>query len=96
MTYSEKGNLDFEAYYMRYLDYAGHNDWKRLKIHYANVFTFIHDVKSIRDDVIVLSDHGCKNGVHTERAYLGSDLMIDADWVHELRAEFETLLDGPL
>lgn len=90
------GSHELEAFYCRWLDYMGHNDWKRLSSAYSRIFIHIHALKELRDDVIVLSDHGCNNGVHTNYAYLGSDAPILAESVHELRHEFERILDGPL
>jgi hypothetical protein len=91
-----EGELEIEAYYLRYIDFVGHNDWKNLRKAYNGLFTLVAELKKFRSDVILLSDHGCKDGVHTERAYLGSDHSFNAEWVHELRADFERILDGPL
>jgi hypothetical protein len=93
---SSKGFFEVEAYYLRWVDFIGHNDWKSLRKVYNEIFDFIWNLKSKRDDIIVLSDHGCKNGLHTNHAYLGSDVLINAVSVHELRSQFESLLDGPL
>ena len=46
-----------------------------------------------KEDVILLSDHGCVDGVHTEQAYFGSDYPILAESIHELRHEFERIFD---
>lgn len=89
-------HFEVEAYYLRWLDYVGHNDWKNLEAGYSRIFSLIHKIKQKREDVIVLSDHGCKDGLHTNYAYLGSDVPILAESVHELRHEFERILDGPL
>jgi hypothetical protein len=79
-----------QAYYLRYVDYIGHNHPKRLRDAYNQVFLQASDLKK-KGDVILLSDHGCKDGLHTERAYLGSDHSFNAEWVHELRADFERI-----
>jgi hypothetical protein len=84
-----------QAFYLRYVDYVGHNRPKDLRDAYNHVFLHAADLKK-KGDVILLSDHGCKEGLHTERAYLGSDHEFNAEWVHELRADFERILDGPL
>ena len=83
------------AYYLRYVDYMGHNHPDRLREAYNTVFLQASDLKK-KTDVILLSDHGCKDGVHTERAYLGSDFKFNAEWVHELRSDFTRIFDKGL
>ncbi len=83
-----------KAYYVRYVDYIGHNaKRKELKTAIDQVFLHVHDLKK-REDVIVLSDHGCIDGIHTELAYFGSDHPILAESIHELRHEFERIFDA--
>ncbi|MHA2052702.1 MAG: hypothetical protein ACW99F_03795 [Candidatus Hodarchaeales archaeon] len=86
---------ELEAYYTRYLDFVGHKEYKKLRSAYQTIFSHISTLKRKRDDVIVLSDHGCKNGLHTNYAYLGSDEPFEAESVHELRKDFEKILEGP-
>jgi hypothetical protein len=97
MTWGSEG-LDFviDAYYTRFLDFVGHNDWKNLQTNYATIFTHISNLKSKRPDVIVLSDHGCNAGLHTNYAYLGSDDPFQIQSVADIRSGLERLLDGPL
>lgn len=83
-----------QAYYLRYVDYIGHNHPENLREAYATVFLQANDLKKRGQDVILLSDHGCNNGVHTERAYLGSDIPFWARWVHELYTDFERIFDS--
>jgi len=79
---------------VRYVDYIGHNaKRKELKTAIDQVFLHVHDLKK-NEDVIVLSDHGCIDGKHTELAYFGSDHPILAESVHELRHEFERIFDA--
>jgi hypothetical protein len=79
-----------KAFYLRYVDYIGHNRPDRLREVYNQVFLHASDLKK-KGDVILLSAHGCKKGLHTERAYLGSDHSFRAEWVNELRADFERI-----
>lgn len=91
------GDLEHEldAYYLRYLDYVGHNDWKNLRGAYQSIFHHVFSLKQMRSDtVILLSDHGCKNGLHTNYAYLGSDEPFNVQSVDQLRSAFERRLDG--
>lgn len=80
------------AFYVRYVDFIGHNEPEKLKGAYDNIFLHAHDLKK-KDDLILLSDHGCVDGVHTEQAYFGSDYPILAESIHELRHEFERIFD---
>jgi hypothetical protein len=98
MTFgAEHTEWDLEAYYLRFLDFVGHNDWKNLRSNYDMLFTHVSNLKlKGRKDIILLSDHGCRDGLHTNFAYLGSDEPINARSVDELRMDFERMLDGPL
>ena len=78
------------AFYVRYVDFIGHNEPEKLRGAYDHIFLHASELKK-KDDVIMLSDHGCINGLHTERAYFGSDYPILAESVHELRHEFERI-----
>jgi len=85
-----------QAYYLRYVDYIGHNQPEVLKEAYATVFLQASDLKRRGQDVILLSDHGCVDGIHTERSYLGSDFKFNAEGVHELYSDFERIFDKGL
>ena len=91
---SEVGDYGLEAYYLRYVDFVGHNDWKNLRTAYQTIFGHVLNLKQDRHDIIVLSDHGCINGVHTEQAYFGSDYPILAESVEQLRHEFERIFEA--
>ncbi len=78
------------AFYVRYVDFIGHNEPEKLRGAYDNIFQHASELKK-KEDVILLSDHGCDAGLHTEQAYFGSDYPIHAESVHELRDELERI-----
>lgn len=80
-----------EAYYTRYVDFVGHNDYKNLEDAYHLVLMNVETWKK-HSEVIVLSDHGCVDGLHTNYAYLGSDRKFMALSVEEIRDDLERLL----
>ena len=90
---SKFGSFDLEAYYTRFIDYCGHNEYKNLKSAYEALLLNVRDWKK-RLDVILLSDHGCVDGVHTNYAYLGSDKRFNAKSVDEIRTDLERILDS--
>lgn len=81
---------NIQAYYVRYLDYVGHNHPDRLMNAYNQIFDHVRDLKQ-KADVILLSDHGCEKGWHTDWAYLGSDYPNNCVNISELRGWFEAL-----
>ena len=90
------GSLYFDtpiqAYFLRYVDCIGHHNPEEIRNAYNTIFLHASDLKK-KADVILLSDHGCKDGAHTELAYLGSDYPFNAEWIHELRADFKRVFD---
>lgn len=84
-----------QAYYLRYVDCIGHFHPDELRMAYNTIFLHASDLKK-KLDVILLSDHGCKDGIHTEQAYLGSDYPINAEWINELRDDFKRIFDKVL
>lgn len=86
------GAWDLDAYYVRYVDYVGHNEPDNLRRAYDSLFSIVRIWKDKRDDIILLSDHGCVDGVHTNYAYLGSDRKFKAGSVDEIRKDLERLL----
>lgn len=78
------------AFYVRYVDFIGHNEPEKLRGTYDQVFLHASQLKE-KTEVILLSDHGCIQGVHTEQAYFGSDYPILAESVDQLRHEFERI-----
>jgi hypothetical protein len=91
MVYGTRATYDLEAYYMRYIDYVGHNEPDNLRRAYDAVLPIVVDIKK-KTDVILMSDHGCKDGLHTDFAYLGSDHKFKAGSVHEIKKDLERLL----
>ena len=91
-TGARKGAWDLEAYYVRYIDYVGHNEPDNLRRAYDSLLMMVKLWKEKRNDIILLSDHGCVDGVHTNYAYLGSDLKFKAGSVDEIRGDLERLL----
>ena len=89
---SRFGSFDLEAYYMRYLDYVGHNEPDNLKRVYDQILMMVKLWKEKREDIILLSDHGTVDGVHTNYAYLGSDRKFKAGSINEIRGDLERLL----
>jgi hypothetical protein len=83
---------DISAYYVRYLDYVGHNEYKNLKRAYDEILGMVELWKMKNEEIVLLSDHGCIDGVHTNFAYLGSDMEFKAESVHEIRKDLERLL----
>ena len=81
------------AFYVRYVDFIGHNEPEKVRGAYDNIFLHASELKK-KDSVILLSDHGCIDGLHTEQAYFGTDYPILAGSVHELRHEFERIFDA--
>jgi len=74
------------AFYVRYVDYVGHNEPKNLRGAYNQIFLHASELKK-KTEVILLSDHGCVDGVHTEQAYFGSDYPIKTKTISNLRYE---------
>lgn len=85
-------DIPIQAYYLRYVDCIGHHHPDELRKAYNTIFLHASDLKK-KADVILLSDHGCNDGIHTELAYLGSDYPFNAEWVHEIRADFKRIFD---
>jgi hypothetical protein len=84
--------IPLQAYYTRYLDMIGHNRPDDLENAYRLIFLGIKSIKEKTNDLIVLSDHGCKKW-HTDFAYLGTDHPIGTlgngvenirDWIEGL------------
>lgn len=84
-------SFDLDAYYMRYIDYIGHNEPEKLKKAYDFILYEVKDLKRKRE-LVLLSDHGCRDGLHTNYAYLGSDTRFKAESVDEIRKDLERIL----
>ena len=82
--------MDIAAVYTAYLDWLGH--WMSpLKLSYFEVFDLANTLgKNI--PVMLVSDHGCINGQHTHKAYLGSNCPVKARNITEVREDIENIL----
>jgi hypothetical protein len=87
--------FDLCSFYTRFIDYIGHNKPDELDKHYHTIFNQVNLINAEHEldvDVILVSDHGTKDGIHTDNAYIGSDTKISANSIHELRIDFERIL----
>lgn len=79
---------DIVALYTRLIDWYGHMAINP-KILYYEVFSL---AKRLPGDIMVVSDHGCVRGNHTDHAYLGCTRSVFAENVLDVRAEIERIL----
>jgi hypothetical protein len=84
-------SYDLIGLYTRRLDYVGHQEPKKMKDLYLDIFEHAHMLNK-KGKVILLSDHGCIDKYHTDHAYMGSDLPISAESVNEVRTDIENLM----
>jgi len=83
--------FDVCSFYTRYVDYIGHNRPDELEDAYRYIFNHAKDIDN-SVDVILLSDHGNLEKIHTDYAYIGSNHHINANSIDELRKDFERIL----
>ena len=83
--------FDLCSFYTRYVDYIGHNRPDELEDAYRYIFNHAEDIDN-SVDVILLSDHGNLEKIHTDYAYIGSNHHINANSIDELRRDFERIL----
>jgi hypothetical protein len=69
------------ALYTHYPDYLAHKK-KNVDLVYKEEFQ-LAQIMSEKDDVLLLSDHGCSNstGLHTDQAYIGANFPFKAETV---------------
>ena len=86
--------FDLCSFYTRFIDYIGHNKPHELDMYYHAIFNHANQLIDHYDmDVILLSDHGTIEGIHTDYAYIGSNHPIMADSIEDLRHDFERILE---
>ena len=86
--------FDLFSAYTRLIDAMGHYDSERLPWLYRNVFDLATRTARSGSQVVLMSDHGCVDGRHTDLAYMGSSVEIQATNILDVRGELERLLDG--
>ena len=79
------------ATYTRILDSWGHNKPEKLDTLYLDIVTYAEEI-SKHIPTILVSDHGCLNGIHTHKAYIGSTEPVKANSVTEVRNDIETII----
>ena len=84
-------NFDVIALYTRYIDYLGHTHPHKLINAYYDVFNIVDFIKD-KCDYIIVSDHGCIDGIHTDKAFIGSNFPINANSIEEVRKDIERIL----
>lgn len=86
---------DISALYFRILDSVGHRhpfiDEALLDSWYSSVFVL---AASLRCPVMLVSDHGCINGRHTQRAYLGCTEPIYSQTVLDVAEDIKNIMNG--
>lgn len=83
--------FDLCSFYTRYVDYIGHNRPNELEESYNVIFQQAEMLNDVVD-VILLSDHGNLDKIHTDYAYIGSNHHINASSIDKLRRDFERIL----
>jgi hypothetical protein len=90
-------NLPWQKYtvaaiYTYLLDKKGHYKLN-VDFDYREIF-LLANMLSKHAEVMLVSDHGCLNGGHTENAYLGSTMTINASSVIEVQNDIVNILDA--
>lgn len=82
------------AVYTRIMDAYGHHNTEREISHLYEDISYQAVILSKRDDldVMLLSDHGCINRVHTDHAYAGATFPFEAESVLDIRRVIEERL----
>jgi len=86
-------NYSVAALYTSLLDYQGHVSPQMLPSLYIDVTTQAKWLIKAGHDVILVSDHGCVDGKHTDQAYLGCNVPVEASSVCDVFDELRRLLD---
>lgn len=86
--------LDIGAVYTRIMDAWGHNKSESdLVFFYEEVSDLAVRLSRGYDvDVLLVSDHGCLDGVHTDHAYAGASFPFEAESVLDIRRVIEEKL----
>jgi len=86
---------DVSALYFRILDSLCHrvlpDDSQNLDSWYSRTFML---AKSLRCPVMLVSDHGCANGEHTLKAYLGCTEPVYSKTILDVHDDIKRILEG--
>ena len=87
---------DVAAIYTRILDAYGHNYPDKIDKFYERFAFMAEKAADIQqnngDHVMMLSDHGCLDGIHTDHAYLGATFPFEAKNIVDVREVIEKQL----
>jgi hypothetical protein len=72
--------MDWQAHHFRPIDFL----YKETKL--------LAETIQVKREVIIISDHGCLDGMHTDHAYFGSTQPISAENVVQVREDIENIL----
>lgn len=75
-----------KAFFSRIIDLMGHFS-QDANNYYREIFTH---AQTLKGDVILVSDHGCVKGLHTETAYMGANFPFNAKTVLDVRGVIES------
>ena len=82
--------------YTRYLDLLGHLSSPHLDEVYSSVSALAWRVGEVQrakgDHLMMISDHGCLNGAHTDDAYIGATFPFAAESILDIRRVIEEVL----
>ncbi len=87
------------AVYTRVVDVWGHfkkaEDMKYIYSQVANeAWRLGQSQRATNDELLMISDHGCLNGVHTDKAYIGATFPFQAENILDIRGVIEGVLDA--
>lgn len=75
-----------KAFFSRIIDLVGHFS-QDADNYYREIFTH---AQTLKGDVILVSDHGCVKGLHTETAYMGANFTFKAKTILDVRDVIES------
>lgn len=88
---------DVAAIYTRVLDAYGHNQPDRIDFFYE-YFSWMawragEKMRAHEGHLMLISDHGCLEGVHTDHAYIGATFPFEAESILDIRRVIEGVLN---
>lgn len=85
------------AIYTRRLDAWGHNRPDRIQFLYeafsSEALSLAQRQQARGDHLMLISDHGCLEGIHTDHAYIGATFPFVAESITDIRRVIEEVLD---
>lgn len=88
---------DVAAIYTRILDAIGHTEPDRVMGWYYNISAEARRLANRQekrgDHLMLISDHGCVEGRHTDYAYIGATFPFEAENITDIRRVIEEVLD---